>query len=280
VRDLEGKVAVVTGAASGIGLGLAERFATERMKIILADVEEPALVRAEAALRKDGATVLGVPTDVSRPDQVDALAERALDAFGAVHIVCNNAGIAPPAPILDMTRADWDWLLGVNLGGVVNGIHTFMPILIDQDEGHVVNTGSMAGLITASLGAYSVTKHAVVALSEALHHSLQLRGSNVRVSVLCPGWVRTNLTDFERNRPAELRNPNPPDPDLAATRERLRELLASGMEPSEVAGRVVEAIREEQFYIVTHDAWKPLVEMRAQDILEGRAPTPLPTIDD
>lgn len=272
-------MAVVTGAASGIGLGLAERFASERMRVVLADIEEPALRRTEAGLREAGATVLAVPTDVANPDQVDALAERALDAFGAVHVVCNNAGLGPPAPILDMTRSDWDWLLGVNLGGVVNGVRTFMPILLDQDEGNIVNTGSIAGLITASLGSYSVTKHAVVALSEALHHALVLRGSSVRVSVLCPGWVRTNLMDFERNRPPELRNQRPPSPELAEAKERGRALLSSGMEPAEVAGLVVDGIHEDRFYILTHDAWTPLVALRAQDIVEGRDPTPLPTAE-
>src|SRR5215472_10419781 len=200
----EGRVAVVTGAASGIGFGLSERFVAEGMRVVMADVDAPALAEAADLLAGRRAEVLPVTTDVSDGDQVDSLRDRALEAFGAVHVVCNNAGVSGTGrPLWEMSRRDWEWVMGVNLWGVINGIRSFVPVLLQQDAGHVVNTASMAGVIPGVLGSYSVTKHAVVALSEALHFQLLPLGAPVGVSVLCPGWVRTRIGESYRNRPAD-----------------------------------------------------------------------------
>jgi NAD(P)-dependent dehydrogenase (short-subunit alcohol dehydrogenase family) len=278
MKSLKGRVAVVTGAASGIGLGLAERFAAEGMKVVLADVEVDALGRAERSLRSAGAEVLAVPTDVSKADQVDRLALEARTAFGGVHVVCNNAGVGPTsgAAFWEMSHADWEWVLGVNLWGVINGMRAFTPILLEQEEGHIVNTASMAGLNTSapgSMGVYSVTKHAVVALSESLHVSLQIRGANVGVSVLCPAWVRTNISDSVRNRPADYPSTERErTPQATAAIEYIRGLVAAGTQPADIAATVVDAIYEQRFYVIPHPEALPVVRQRMDDILQGRSP--------
>src|SRR3989454_8974881 len=206
MKEFRDRVAVVTGAASGIGRGLAERFAAEGMKVVLADVEQSALDQADAEMRERGATVLPVRTDVSKPQQMEQLAQQTLEAFGAVHIVCNNAGVGGPGgPVWERTLADWQWVLGVNLWGVIHGIRTFVPIMLRQEtEGHIVNTASVAGLVSLPmLTIYDVTKHGVVTLSESLYQELAMSGSRLRVSVLCPGFVSTNIMDADRNRPPQ-----------------------------------------------------------------------------
>jgi len=277
VKEFKGKVAVVTGAASGIGRAIAERLAAEGMTLVLADIEEQALAKAEGELKAKGATALAVPTDVSKAGDVEALAKKTLDAFGAVHVVCNNAGVAPPGgPMWERTVADWQWVLGANLWGVIHGIRTFIPIMRAQDtEGHIVNTASMAGLASAPwMGIYNVTKHAVVTLSETLYQELALMGVNVKVSVLCPAWVDTRLMDADRNRPAELQNPAQeaggaqPDP----IREVVRQLLATGLSPERVAEDVFKAIRDEKLYILTHPEFKEAIRTRMENILEERNP--------
>jgi len=277
VKEFKGKVAVVTGAASGIGRAIAERLAAEGMTLVLADIEEQALAKAEGELKAKGATALAVPTDVSKAGDVEALAKKTIDAFGAVHVVCNNAGVGPPGgPLWERTVADWQWVLGVNLWGVIHGIRTFIPIMRAQDtEGHIVNTASMAGLASAPwMGIYNVTKHAVVTLSETLYQELALMGVNVKVSVLCPAWVDTRLMDADRNRPAELQNPAQeaggaqPDP----IREVIRQLLATGLSPERVAEDVFKAIRDEKLYILTHPEFKEAIRTRMENILEERNP--------
>jgi NAD(P)-dependent dehydrogenase (short-subunit alcohol dehydrogenase family) len=265
-----GRVAVVTGAASGIGLALSERLAGEGMRVVMADVEAPALAEAADLLAGRGAEVLPVTTDVSSEEQVDALRDRALDAFGAVHLVCNNAGVTGLGrPMWEMSRREWDWVLGVNLLGVVNGVRAFVPVLLEQDAGHVVNTASLAGLTAGVLGPYSVTKHAVVALSEGLHFQLAARGAPVGVSVLCPGWVRTRILDSNRNRPDALGPPPEADPGV---RDLARQLLDTGMEPAEVAGHVVDAVRGGRFYILTHPDMTEGIRRRPEEILGGGPP--------
>src|ERR1700749_3129669 len=199
-----GRVAVVTGAASGIGRGLCERFAAEGMHVVMADVEEPALAKAAAKLPGAGASVLPAVTDVSDRAAVDALRDAALSAFGAVHVVCNNAGVGGPhGPLWECPPGEWDWVLGVNLEGVMNGVRTFMPVLLEQHAGHLVNTSSIFGVFAGTLGPYGVSKHAVTALTETLHFNLRSLGvMHVGVSVLCPGAVRTNFGTSARNRPA------------------------------------------------------------------------------
>ncbi len=278
MKEFRDKVAVVTGAASGIGRGLAERFAAEGMKVVLADIEEEALAATEREMRAKGATVLAVRTDVAKAADVEALADRTIAAFGAVHVVCNNAGVAAGGPSWELTPADWQWVLGVNLWGVIHGIRVFVPIMLAQDsEGHVVNTASHAGLTsTPGLATYTTSKHAVVALSEVLYHELALRGAKVKVSVLCPMWVSTQIADSERNRPPELSNEPAQEiltPEMEALRETLRQRVASGISTEEVADHVLNAIRDERFYVITHALTNRLVRLRMEDILEGRNPT-------
>jgi NAD(P)-dependent dehydrogenase (short-subunit alcohol dehydrogenase family) len=276
MAELDGKVAVVTGAASGIGRALAERFARERMKVVLADIEEGPLAVTREALAKSGAEVIAVRTDVSRGEEVEALAERTFEAFGTAHVVCNNAGVGVGGSAWQIEPADWNWILGVNLWGVVHGIRAFVPRMIEQEEGHVVNTASVAGLVSApGMSAYSATKQAVIAVSECLHHDLTIAtGGKVRVSVLCPGWVKTNIADSERNRP-------PSSDERAARarslrdrriRESMRATIAAGIPPEEVAESVLRAIVENRFWILTHPRSLDAVEARMRGILEGRAP--------
>jgi NAD(P)-dependent dehydrogenase (short-subunit alcohol dehydrogenase family) len=268
-----GRVAVVTGAASGIGFGLSERFASEGMRVVMADIEEPALAEAAEVLIGRGGEVLPVPTDVSRPEQVDALRDRALETFGAVHVLCNNAGVAGLGrPLWDLTPGEWAWVLGVNLWGVINGIRSFLPALREQDAAHVVNTASVAGLVAGILGPYSVTKHGVVALSEALYFQLLQHGAGVGVSVLCPGWVKTRIVDSDRNRPAELGPPAELEPTQAAVREVGRQRVESGIEPAEVAAHVVDAIRSGRFYVLTHPEMNDAIRRRAEEVLAGGPP--------
>lgn len=279
MKEFGGKVAVVTGAASGIGRAMAERFAAEGMKVVLADVEEGALARAETEMKAGGATVLAVRTDVSRAEDVEALARRTVDAFGAVHVLCNNAGVSPVmAPSWELTEADWRWVLGVNLWGVLHGIRAFVPIMLKQDsEGHVVNTASLAGLVAGGpwWSTYGVAKHGVVNLSESLHRELAAVGSRVKVSVLCPAWVKTRLMDADRNRPASLRNEpgsGAPPPQAALMEQAVRQFVGGGTDPSEIAGMVVDAIRNEKFYILPHPEWKEQIQTRMEDIIGERNP--------
>jgi NAD(P)-dependent dehydrogenase (short-subunit alcohol dehydrogenase family) len=273
VRDFKGRVAVVTGGASGIGYALAERFAGEGMKIVLADVEADALEDAEGRLRAGGAEVLAVETDVAQPAAVDHLRDRALSAFGAVHVVCNNAGVVAPGSVWETTLPDWRWILGVNLWGVINGIRSFVPVLLEQEEGHIVNTASIAGVSTGALGSYSVTKQAVVGLTEALYFDLQARGAdNVGVSVLCPGWVKTRIVDAGRNRPSGAGPPAELAPTTAMMVEMVRHLVDTGTEPAEIASQVLDAIQERRFYVLTHPEMSGMVEARQADILSGGPP--------
>jgi NAD(P)-dependent dehydrogenase (short-subunit alcohol dehydrogenase family) len=280
MKEFRDRVAVVTGAASGIGRGLAERFAAEGMKVVLADVEQKALDQADAEMRERGATVLPVRTDVSKPEEMEQLAQKTLDAFGAVHVLCNNAGVSPPVgPTWERSLADWQWVVGVNMWGVIYGVHVFLPIMLNQgDEGHIVNTASGAGLISGpGISIYGMTKHAVVALSESIFHELKADDSKVGISVLCPGFVNTNIADSDRNRPDELKNKTqaagPSDP----MEQMRRQMLALGMSPAEVADKVFEAVRDDKFYILPSPEIKPVVSARLTDIVEERQPSPSPS---
>jgi NAD(P)-dependent dehydrogenase (short-subunit alcohol dehydrogenase family) len=280
MKDLGGKVAVVTGAASGIGRALSARFAAEGMKVVLADVEEAPLAAFEAELRAGGASVLAVRTDVQDGAAVAALAERTVEHFGAVHVVCNNAGVGGSAgPMWTLTEADWAWTLGVNLWGVIHGIRAFVPGMIAQGEGHVVNTASIAGLLSPPwMGPYVASKHAVVSLSEVLARDLVLAGSPVKVSVLCPGFVRTRIAESHRNRPAHLSNDPQEKTAPSPAAQMVREQVESGIAPDVVAARVVEAIGEDRFYVLPHPELTGAVKHRMDDILQGnypRLPPPL-----
>jgi NAD(P)-dependent dehydrogenase (short-subunit alcohol dehydrogenase family) len=275
MRELSGKVAVVTGAASGIGLALCRRLGADGMRMMMADVEEPALAAAAADLAAEGIEAATSATDVSDPDAVDALARATLDRFGAVHLVCNNAGVAGGALAWEIPVPSWNWIVGVNLLGVANGIRSFVPHLIAQGEGHVVNTASVAGLIASpGLGAYCATKHAVVGLSESLRHDLAVVGSPVGVSVLCPGFVRTRIAEADRNWPARL-GPPPEVPDQAAAeqmRQAVADAIESGLDPAVIAEAVRDAVVAGRFWILTHPEFNDAVAGRYRDAVAGRDP--------
>jgi NAD(P)-dependent dehydrogenase (short-subunit alcohol dehydrogenase family) len=279
MKDFQGKVAVVTGAASGIGHALAEACIKQGMKVVLADIEQGALTKAEEELKALGGETLAVQTDVSKAEDVAELAEQAFATFGAVHLLFNNAGIGAGTTVWESSLDDWKWVLGVNLWGVIHGVHYFVPRMLTQNEaGHIVNTASAAGLMSHSgLGVYKTSKHAVVALSETLALDLAARGvNNINVSVLCPEWVSTRIMESERNRPADLQNNSTSLSMDAATREMIVQVyqaVQSGITPAQVADTVFEAIRQEKFYILTHPTTKLAVQVRMTDILEERQPT-------
>jgi NAD(P)-dependent dehydrogenase (short-subunit alcohol dehydrogenase family) len=276
VKEFKGRVAVVTGGASGIGRAMADRFAAEGMKVVLADVEEKALRLAEAEMREKGADVIGVQTDVSKVEQFENLAQQTLDAFGGVHIVCNNAGVAGAwGRVWENTLDDWNWIMGVNLWGVIHGVRTFVPIMLDRgEEGHIVNTASLAGLMPGR-GIYGVTKQGVVALSESLYNDLKVAEAKIGVSVLCPGWVDTNIADADRNRPAEMsKTVGPMAEDQRALMDTaVRNFLKTGLQPSAVADQVFEAVRDEKLYIITHPDMDFIFKERFDDITNRRNPS-------
>jgi NAD(P)-dependent dehydrogenase (short-subunit alcohol dehydrogenase family) len=276
MNELRDRVAVVTGAASGIGLALAERFAAEGMKIVMADVEAAALAAAADGLRHRAPAVLPVRIDVSHPDDVERLARETYDAFGAAHVLCNNAGVAVIGAVHEHSLADWRWVIGVNLWGVIHGVRAFVPrMLAAGHEAHIVNTASMAGLTTAPfMAVYDVTKHAVVALSESMYKEFQVTGAPIGVSVLCPGLIRTNIMQSARNRPPDLADEGKVGPMAQAFGQGLADRLAGGYPPSEVAEQVVQGIRAGRFYIVpAQPEVKAGASVRAQDIIELRNPT-------
>jgi NAD(P)-dependent dehydrogenase (short-subunit alcohol dehydrogenase family) len=252
MEQLDGRVAVVTGGASGIGRALARRFGADGMRVVLADVEPEPLAEAVAELAAGGASAIGVVADVANAADVEQVRDRALDAFGAVHVVCNNAGVGGGG-IVDAPLEVWDWTIGVNLMGVVHGVHTFLPLLLEQDEGHIVNTASLAGLGgVTGLGVYCTTKFAVVGLSESLYHDLVARGSAVGVSLLCPGFVQTRIGDSFRNAPASLAD-WVDAPETRATVELANALTGAGIAPEAVADAVRDAIVARRFFVVPHE---------------------------
>lgn len=271
--QLDGKTAVITGGASGIGNAIARSLAGEGMKIVIGDIEEEALANAVTDLERDGASVYGLPTDVSKLSDVEALRDAAMEKFGGIHVVCNNAGVGAGGPLWRTTVEDWQWVLGPNLWGVINGILTFVPHLVEQGEGHVVNTASMAGMVTGpGLGIYSATKFAVVAISESLLHDLRMAGSSVGVSVLCPGWVKTRIAESERNRPPELSRSVEPDAAGQAMMQMLQQVIDSGLDPAIVGEMVKDAIKEDRFYIFPHPEMLGGFKSRAQRIMDGESP--------
>ncbi len=267
--DFKGRVAVVTGAASGIGLGVTRRFLDEGMKVVMADVEKERLDREVAELGAAGHEVLGVVCDVRDPDAVVDLADRTLSHFGGVHVVMNNAGVAPGGPMLDATPADWRWIVDVNVLGVAHGISAFGPILRDAGEGHIVNTASEAGHVTSAvLGMYSATKHAVVGMTESLYRELE--GTGVGVHCLCPNLVSTRIFHSERNR----EDPGGMSASQTATMAVLREAIRSmGIGVEQVASDIMDALRNDRFWIFTHELTTRALASRYRDIEAGRNPT-------
>ena len=269
--NLHGKVAVVTGAASGIGRELALACAAEGARLALADVDEKGLAET-ARMLPAGCESIQARCDVSKASDLESLAQRTYERFGAAHVVFNNAGVGAAGPVWSATLDDWKWVLGVNLMGVVHGIRAFVPRMLEaKTEGHIVNTASVAGLLSVpGSGVYCASKHAVVSLSECLHHDLCTAGSNIGVSVLCPAWVPTGIADSERNRPAELASRNPLG---APYEEHVRKAVAAGrLSAADVARVTVDAVKANRFYVLPHQKIKGSIESRMRDILEERAP--------
>jgi len=276
VKNFRDRVAVVTGAASGIGLALAERFAAEGMKVVMADIETAALTQAAEGVRRKASAVLATRVDVSRHEDVERLARETYAAFGAAHVLCNNAGVAVIGAAHEHTLADWQWVINVNLWGVIHGVRAFLPrMLAGGDEGHIVNTASMAGLTTAPfMSVYDVTKHGVVALSESMFKELTVTGAPIGVSVVCPGLIDTNIMRSARNRPEELAEEGKAGPMAQAFGQALGDRLSGGYPPSEVAEQVLQGIRDGRFYIVpAQPEVKSAIAVRAQDLIELRNPT-------
>lgn len=278
IKEFKNKVAVITGAASGIGRAIAGRSAAEGMKVVLADIEEETLAKAEKELRETGAETLAVVTDVSEEGDLQALAQKTLDAFGGVHVLFNNAGVGAGSLLWDSTVADWQWVMNVNLWGAIHATRIFVPLMLKQQtDCHIVYTASRAGLETGPFnGIYRVTKHALVGFSETLYHELRVINSQIGVSVLCPGFVRTKICDAHRNRPVELRNPAGTEelpPQANVLDQMMREAVRNGISPEEVADRTFEAIGKGQFYVLPDPEYKPAVRLRMEDILNERNPT-------
>lgn len=277
MQAFQNKVAVVTGAASGIGRALAERCLQEGMKVVLADIEEAALAQTAEAL---GGNVLAVRTDVSNAADVEALARQTLNTFGAVHLLFNNAGVGAGGAIWETTADEWEWVIGVNLWGAIHGLRVFVPIMLEQNNAcHIVNSASLAGLLSYHPSApYQITKQGIVALSEQLSYSLRQRKANIDVSVLCPGVVNTRIMDAQRNapfaEPQEMATQRP-DPVAELLLQRMRQATENGMAPTAVAEQVFEAIRTQQFYILTHPQFNPAIEARLKHALQGLPPPEL-----
>jgi len=265
-----GQVAVVTGAASGIGLALAERLAGAGLNIVLADVEEEALAAAADQVGSHGVETHVVRTDVSKEAEVQALAAATLERFGAVHVVCNNAGVAAGSDPWFGPLSSWEWVIGVNFWGVVHGCRTFLPHLVGG--GHIVNTASIAGLYPGFAPAYDASKHGVVAISESLYHTVDTAGLPIGVSVLCPGWVRTRIMDAERNWPTELGDRPADDPARSVTEPYLRHAIEEGSTPAFIADAVADAVTAGRFWILPHQEFLDICVERWHLIAERADP--------
>src|SRR5260221_10752564 len=271
MKDLKGRVAVVTGAASGLGRAMALAFADQGMHVALGDVAETSDVFA--AVEAKGVSALSIKLDVSNAAEVEAFAATVERDLGPALLVCNNAGVSPLGAAWETSVGDWQWILGVNLWGVIHGIRSFVPRLMKRNVGHVVNTASVAGLINPpGSGAYNLTKHAVVALSETLHHDLRERNSALGVSVLCPAYVPTGIADSERNPPSGLQA-TVKSRETLAREQMLRKAVESGrLSADDVARAVVQAVKGGRFYILTHPRIKGAIRARMEDILAQRTP--------
>lgn len=266
METLTGRTAVITGAASGIGLAMAHRFAAEGMRLVLSDIEGDTLAAVAAELPDDTEVVTTV-CDVSDAAQIEALRATALDAFGAVHLVCNNAGVGGGGPMAEIDLDTWRWVIDVDLWSVIHGVRTFLPLLVEQGEGHIVNTASVAGLFSAPfMGPYNVAKYGVVALSETLSVELQMSQSPVGVSVLCPSWVRTNIATSARNKPGA----DPSETD--ALGDIVQKFIDDGIDPAIVADKVCDAVRTGRFWILTHDDTPKAIDRRISSMLGDGLP--------
>ncbi|WP_250534007.1 SDR family oxidoreductase [Caballeronia sp. AZ10_KS36] len=272
----EGKVAVITGAGSGFGREFAYKAASLGMKLVLADIDNAALAATVDAVRAHGSDALGVRTDVSDAAQVDALAQSALDAYGGVHLLFNNAGVGAGGFVWENSPKDWQWVFGVNVMGVANGVRAFTPIMLKQGEpAHIVNTASVAGLLAApAMGVYNASKHAVVALTETLYHDLRLAGASIGVSLLCPAFVPTGIANAERSRPDALANDAPLTASQKMAARQLTRAVESGrLSARDIAEMTFDAVREGRFYVVTHPGIMASIRLRLDDIAQLRNPS-------
>ena len=272
MKGFKGKTVVVTGAASGIGYALAERFAVEKMNVVLADIEQDALDAAVAKISDLGVEAVGIAVDVMDKNSVQSLAKQSIDAFGNIHILCNNAGVAPPAidePIWDHEQNAWDWVMGVNFYGVLYGLQSFVPHMLEhKEEGHVLNTVSLAGILGLE-GSYGVSKFATLALSEGLFQSLKKINSKIGASALCPGFVATNIIESERNRPESLATEKKSN---FLMKQLASAVLKRGKKPSEIADRTIEGIQAGSFYILPHPIYDEMIKERYERILARTEP--------
>lgn len=274
MQDFEGRVAVVTGAASGIGLAMATRFAEEGMKVVLADIQLDALNAAVSQMQKAGHDVTGVRTDVSQVDQVQELAEIALASYGKVNIVHNNAGVVRAGTLEELTLEDWQWVLGVDLWSVIHGIKIFLPLVKEAGEGHIVNTASSAGLqASPNIGPYNVAKFGVVALTETLRNELDEAKSPIGASVLCPGAVQTRICESDRNREATGLAAGNTSATDEAFKDMAGQIVAAGISPTDVAGMIVAAIKNNDFWILTHPDWKKVMQERVAGMQDNQLVT-------
>lgn len=281
MKEFKGRIAVITGAASGFGLEASRRAAREGMKVVMADVQQDALEVAVDDVRKLGAKVIGFRLDVAKAAEVEALADATRAAFGVPHLVFNNAGVGGGGLIWEHSARDWEWVLGVNVMGVAHGVRVFTPMMLEAAqadagfEGHIVNTASMAGLLAApNMGVYNVSKHAVVALSETLYQDLRLVTERIGASVLCPYFVPTGIHRSERNRPDALRAGERPTKSQLIAQAMSDKAVTSGkVTAAQVAGLVFDAVREGRFYIYSHPKSLAMVQARLEDVVQGRNPT-------
>ena len=274
--QFENKVAVITGGGSGFGREFALKGAALGMKLVLADVDVKGLAETVEMVRKLGAEALGVPTDVSDAEQVDALARATLDTFGGVHLLFNNAGVGTGGFVWESSANDWAWVFGVNVMGVANGVRAFTPLMLEQNEpAHIVNTASVAGFLASpAMGVYNASKHAVVALTETLYHDLAIVGGPVGCSLLCPAFVPTGIAQAERSRPEGLRNDSPLTVSQQMADKQLTKAVESGrVSAKDVAEMTFDAVREQRFYVLTHPKILASVQLRFDDILGLRNPT-------
>jgi len=277
MKEFKNKVAVITGASNGIGFGIAERCAQLGMKVVLAGINSENLANAEERLTSSGATLLSVRTDVSKREDVEALAQKTMETFGAVHLLVNNAGVAAGASAWESTWEEWEWVMNVNWWGVLYGVKIFTPLMIAQDaEAYIVNVASVAGFLPDHPCApYQVTKHAVVSLTENLYYSLAEQNSKVKASVLCPGWVKTEILKAERNRPPELKNKPGSVKDKLKRVTSYREMQAEmekGMSVLELTDYLFQAIEREQLYVLSHPDVMESIQERMDNILQQKNP--------
>ncbi len=280
MKNFKHRVAVITGAASGFGREFALIAAKLDMHVVLADVQHEPLTAFATELEQQGVQVLAMPCDVRKGEQVEALAQAAMKRFGAIHLVFNNAGVGAGGLVWESSQADWEWVLGVNLWGVIHGVRVFTPLMLEcakndpQYEGHIVNTASMAGLLNPpTMGVYNVSKHAVVSLSESLYHDLGLVDAPIGASVLCPYFVQTGISQSHLHRPDDVKNNAAPTASQLASQVVLDKAVASGkVSAAEVAERTFAAIKENQFYIYSHPAALGNVQSRMEEIITGKNP--------